>query len=179
MTSCGVPTAPSHGGGTMSATQRSCVGMAHGAITAGRECPPTTPNSQRRLVFHRVVRRARRGFWSDWQEQVEELCGRDARVCADQIRRCFRHPGHARVSLESMVWSTNSTPSSPQDHHVDPFAQRRRHFSKFTLCRSSDFDPCFAAAVSDQFRACCADHPSGGFDATLSDPELVRALAQC
>ena len=38
-------TAPSHGGGTMSAIMRSCVGMAHGAITAGQGCPPTTPGS--------------------------------------------------------------------------------------------------------------------------------------
>ena len=38
-------TAPSHGGGTMSATKRSCVGMAHGAIAAGQGCPPTTPGS--------------------------------------------------------------------------------------------------------------------------------------
>ena len=131
--------------------------------------------SQRRLVFHRVVRRAKRGFWSDWQEQVEGLRRRDPRVCVDQIRRCFRHPGHARVPHESMVWSANSTPSSPQDHHVDPCAQWRRHFSEITLCQSSDFDPCFAAAVSDQFRACCADQSSGDLDAPFSEPELVRA----
>ena len=67
---------------------------------------------QRRFDFHLVVREARRGFWSDWQEQVEELRRRDPRVCNDQIRRCFRHPGHACVPHELMVWSANSTPQA-------------------------------------------------------------------
>ena len=83
--------------------------------------------------------------------------------------------------LKTNRWSGApiSTTSSPQDHHVDPCAQWRRHVSEITLCQSCDFDRCFAAAVSDQFRACCADQSSGGFDAPFSEPELVRALAHC
>ena len=50
---------------------------------------------------------------------------------------------------------------------------------KITSCQWSDFDRCFAAAVSDQIRACCVDQSSGDFDAPFSERELVRALAQC
>ena len=57
--------------------------------------------SQRRLVFHRVIRRARRGFWSDWQEQVEGLRRPDPRVCANQIRRVF-------PASRALVFHTNN-----------------------------------------------------------------------
>ena len=91
-TSCGVQpvnplvdavpcaTAPSHGGGDDECYQ--ALVCRNGAWRDCRRSGLSTDYaqfSQRRLVFHRVVRRARRWFWSYWQEQVEELRRRDRR----------------------------------------------------------------------------------------------------
>ena len=66
--------------------KRSCVGMAWRVYRRSGFSTDYARFSPRRVVFHRVVRRARRGIRSDWQEQVEKLRRRDPRVC--KIRRC-------------------------------------------------------------------------------------------
>ena len=125
------------------------------------------------LHFHRVVRSTKRKFW---QEQVAQLRCRDPRVFADRIQSCFRQPEQRLIPHES-EWGSNSTPLGTCRRSPDVCAEWRNHFSPITSCQNADFDTVFAAAISDQFRACGAGQATGEFDALFT--ESIRALGQC
>ena len=58
----------------------------------------------------------------------------------------------------------------------DGFAQWRNHFPQITSCPNADFDPVFATAISDQFRACCVGQATGECDTPFSESEFIQAV---
>ena len=83
------------------------------------------------------------------------------------------------VPHESMEWGSNSIQLGTCRRSSDVCAQWRNHFSQIASCQNAEFDTVFAAAISDQFRAFCADQATGEFDVPFTDSEFVWALGQC
>ena len=85
----------------------------------------------------------------------------------------FVSPSNVLFPMNLWNGGSNSIPLGTCRRSSDVCAQWRNHFSQIASCQKAEFDTVFAAAISDQFRAYCADQATGEFVAPFTESEFV------
>ena len=151
--------------------------MAHGAITASLGLPLITLDSPSLGSIFTV--------WFDPPNGNSGTIGKNRLPSCATMTLAFA-PIESEVAFvnpnlvhhESLEWGSNCIPLGTCHRSSDVCAEWKKHFSQIASCPNAKFDTVFAAAISDQFRAHCADQATSEFDAPFTESEFVWALGQ-
>ena len=159
----------------MSAAKRSCLGMAHGAITARLGCPPTTIDSLSAALSSTTKSEA-----PDWGFGPIGMSRSKSYADVVLASAPTRSEGVSGIQGTFVFHTNRFSGAQTRMYHV------RMIIVLILVPSAEETTPTnhvasklrLVAAVSVQFCARCVDQSSGDFDAPFSELEIARALAQ-